>query len=244
MIKQSSCPHCPSSDAYTEYDDGSSYCFSCKKYTPPIGIKSEVIKQKLDGSELRSQKEFVYPSDATSYIPSEPLKWLHKYGITKQEIIKNGINWSDYYSGIILPCFNGTDRVLSGFTVRFFPRQNPKTIVHGFVCPSLVHDLHTSSIVLVEDYLSAIKVGRHVSTMCLWGSNIPLKALSSLSKRFSRVGIWLDMDKAEYSLRTARKASVMFKDGCTSILTELDPKCYEDKDIVETLRRHKIFLDK
>ena len=35
MIKQTNCPHCPSSDAYTLYDDGHGYCFSCEAYDPP-----------------------------------------------------------------------------------------------------------------------------------------------------------------------------------------------------------------
>lgn len=29
VIKQGPCPHCDSSDAYTEYDDGHAYCYSC-----------------------------------------------------------------------------------------------------------------------------------------------------------------------------------------------------------------------
>ena len=35
MIKQQACPHCSSSDAYTLYDDGHAYCYSCQAYDPP-----------------------------------------------------------------------------------------------------------------------------------------------------------------------------------------------------------------
>ena len=34
MIKQQACPHCSSSDAYTLYDDGHAYCYSCQAYDP------------------------------------------------------------------------------------------------------------------------------------------------------------------------------------------------------------------
>ena len=37
MIKQGPCPECESSDAYTLYDDGHGYCFSCEFYKPPEG---------------------------------------------------------------------------------------------------------------------------------------------------------------------------------------------------------------
>lgn len=30
VISQGPCPHCNSSDAYTEYDDGHAYCYSCE----------------------------------------------------------------------------------------------------------------------------------------------------------------------------------------------------------------------
>ena len=33
VISQGACPHCSSSDAYTEYDDGHAYCYSCN-YRP------------------------------------------------------------------------------------------------------------------------------------------------------------------------------------------------------------------
>lgn len=34
VLKHTSCPNCPSSDAYCEYDDGHGYCFSCNYYKP------------------------------------------------------------------------------------------------------------------------------------------------------------------------------------------------------------------
>ena len=37
MIKQGPCPECESSDAYTLYDDGHGYCFSCEFFKPPEG---------------------------------------------------------------------------------------------------------------------------------------------------------------------------------------------------------------
>lgn len=33
------CPSCTSSDAYSEWDDGHGYCFSCETYTPPKGVE-------------------------------------------------------------------------------------------------------------------------------------------------------------------------------------------------------------
>ena len=35
FVQHIPCPHCGSSDANAEYDDGHSFCFSCETYTPP-----------------------------------------------------------------------------------------------------------------------------------------------------------------------------------------------------------------
>lgn len=45
------CPSCKSSDAYSEYDDGHGYCFSCSRYTPPDdggpgGPKGDVMTEQ------------------------------------------------------------------------------------------------------------------------------------------------------------------------------------------------------
>ena len=61
MIKQGPCPHCKSSDAYTVYDDGHGYCFSCESYehaegTDNIGVLIGDYSIQYDGS-LRPERK-------------------------------------------------------------------------------------------------------------------------------------------------------------------------------------------
>ena len=45
MIKQGPCPECESSDAYTLYDDGHGYCFSCEFYNQQEGPEKRKNKK-------------------------------------------------------------------------------------------------------------------------------------------------------------------------------------------------------
>ena len=67
--------------------------------------------------------------------------------------------------------------------------------------------------------------------MPLWGSTIALKTLTRLVGRFKQLGIWLDMDKAQESLKSKLRASQLRFDKVFSILTPLDPKEYSDINI-------------
>jgi hypothetical protein len=54
-------------------------------------------------------------------------------------------------------------------------------------------------------------------------------------KEYKRVVIWGDRDKAKENVIASRKASEILGRKVEIVITEKDPKCYNDKDIKDTL---------
>ena len=83
-------------------------------------------------------------------------------------------------------------------------------------------------VVIVEDVLSAIKVGRVTSTVCLLGStpkkdaNLPVTCNTAI--------IWLDCDAVTKAHTISRKLTLQ---GIKTwvIFTDKDPKCYNTDEI-------------
>lgn len=92
-----------------------------------------------------------------------------------------------------------------------------------------------SSLVLVEDAISALKVGRVVNSCPLHKSIIPLELILRLSGEFKNLIVWLDKDKQKEVLAEAQKAKPYF-DSVKIIWSDLDPKYYTTTEIKEFLK--------
>lgn len=234
MKKTSQCPNCKalgrdrSQDNLVQFDDGS-YCFSCG-YRENGDKLFKLRKRKETRGTLPS-----LPSDVTDDLPLKCLDWLNSYNLTTDEISK--FLWTEKYERLIYPVFD-----LSGNLVmtsgRKFPSDSEKhskyrsegevlKVYHFIGKPS-------AGIILTEDVVSAIKVGRQYYAMPIWGAQIPLERIRTLATMFSELWIWLDPDKAKYSLKVRAEAAPYF-DLVRSIITTKDPKCYSDEEIKEIL---------
>lgn len=88
--------------------------------------------------------------------------------------------------------------------------------------------------ILVEDSLSAIRVGRHCASYTLFGSSIDNKKLSWLIAPYKKVFVWLDADKWNYSKQLSERIKILGKQS-VSIYSELDPKYVEDEIILSKI---------
>lgn len=224
------CPNCGSKDNLACYDDGSKWCFGCRYYIPPSGLIRLQNKFK-SVQDIETKFGINLPDDATYQLQQNHIDWLAKYSITRQEIILYRL-MSSKEKGLILPIYNKDELVF--YINRPMREGMAKSFDNGrkpFVVFTNKKQRVTDKVILVEDYISALKVARFCPAVPLFGSYVSLKAISSLSVRFSQCRIWLDMDKAKESLRQALRFSVYFKHRCKSIVTDLDPKEYQDKEI-------------
>lgn len=227
------CPNCGSKDNLGVYDDGSSWCWGCRKYTPPES--QEVIKKILDKNKSSVITfNVILPEDAQPFLPEHAKRWLDKYHLTKEELHVLSPLYSFDRDLLIFPVY-GPSGILM-YQGRYFGERktHPKYLTYG--SKDVLHILGKDSdkLVLTEDLISAVKVSTVQQAMPIWGSNIPLGIATRLSKRFKHLVIWLDMDKAKESLKQASTLSPLFE-SVKSVITELDPKEYNHEQIKQFL---------
>lgn len=255
-IKSGPCPSCGSSDARAEYSDGTFFCFSCSVFT------GAGLKDRLKPRESKEKSVKIIDTSQWQYsLPKVATEWLNKYGITQNEITSYGLRWnpaltSKLWDGptgaLAMPLF--TNGVVTCVSYRLFDQDKPKSITLGFrpyitignIEVTLNHGQEQApgeTVIIVEDYISALKVSRILPCVPLLGSAIPDDAILRLSKTHTRLLIWLDMDKAVPALKITSKARLLGLEAGT-ICTELDPKDHSDLEIFSIVNRDsKIFLD-
>ena len=238
-LMQGRCPKCPSSDAYTQYPDGSAYCFSCNSYWPAENSLA-VLRRKLEGRSFVKAKSKVnnYPEDVTNTIPKEPLTWLKSYGITSQEIIDNEYVWSPMWKALIVSSKDIEQNVIF-WQGRFFPKKEPKVVGFGQKDHLKFGGTETGRpdvLVLVEDFVSAIKVNRFQTCLCLFGSHISSTLILRLRNLgYNKLVVWLDPNKSKESLSYSRRYGMLFKQGVVSIVSTKDPKEHSNQEIKDYL---------
>lgn len=244
-MKHEPCPKCGSKDNLGRYDDGSAWCFGCGYYEYATNdAKFRNLDRREESCVVQEKASpITLPPDSDTYIPALGSSWLRKYDLTIYEIIHNKILWSEKYKALIFPYFDvygnlnawqarNFETVGHGNTLgksKWFSQGNLKNLYH-----ILPFGGNSSTIVLVEDIVSAIKVARVTPCMPIFGSTIGLDRFKTLYNRFSEVKIWLDPDKRKQSLLEAKKAQQL---GLTVkvVMSDRDPKEYDEFAIMEIL---------
>lgn len=263
LVKRDRCPKCyklgkdRKGDNLAIYADGHSWCYSCGyRHFPPLAL----LRSRLDLPPKPSTTVILTTSlqphmpNATSpkdprprridlsdtdlfsrRLPSVANDWLHKYGITEDEAHANDFRWDARRELLIMPVYHGEQCI--SYQGRYFgsgkyPKYHTQTEAAGFF--KLFPQLSTSVYVLVEDYLSAIKVGRFYNAIPLFGSLVPRVLILALLSKRPVLRLWLDNDKAKESVGFANSARQYIEDVGT-IITELDPKEYSNEAILDTV---------
>lgn len=229
------CPKCGSRDNLATYEDGHEWCFGCKYYVPPPNTLANRVSQFLKKTET-SKEISPLPSDCVAYIPHDPLTWIKKYGITDEEIKRNNFLWSEHRQQLIFPITGESGEIIayqarnfdkeSAAKRKYFSQGNLDSILH--LLPSELD--YPETVVLTEDLISAIKVGRHCTAMPLFGAYASDSRLNRLRRYYSKLVVWLDYDKLVDARKTVSRASKIGFNS-SAIHTELDPKELSDRQI-------------
>ena len=262
-MEKERCPRCAvrgqdtKGDNLAVYPDGHAHCFGCG-YHRGVPIY-ERVRQLQHGNPLPVKNVDVtydFPADYTTGIAIGPLTWLRSFGITDDEITKHRMGWSEERKLLVFPVLDGDGDLIMWQGRSFSPskpmveigkdgKYYPKYITKG-PASDILHFVGVSTdpkqtIILVEDLISAIKVGRTYQCAPLWGSHIPLKLIQRLSGRFNSLGVWLDRDKTDVALKTVLRASQYLPSYL--ITSTFDPKEYTTtaiQGIVEEAMGEKI----
>lgn len=246
--RHEACPRCVKNgrdrhgDNLGVHIDGHKWCFSCGLYIPGTGVISlEQARILLDQQEKRGDTRGTLvqlPPDYTSIIPEQALEWLKQYDISPDEIHHYKMGWSPMYQRLIFPIFDDRGNVLMWqgrfFKVPLGEEHRSKYFTQGKVETVLAlfgdDEASQGAVVVVEDFISAIKVARVGSSMCLWGSEFSVLKMSRLARLFSKVIIWLDPDKFSHAMKCQAKARPYF-DHVSVVSTNKDPKAYSTQEI-------------
>lgn len=204
----------------------------------------EDIRKQLKYEQEKEKRALAanLPIDFSLVLRKDAQDWLEKYGVTDGERFKYKIGWSEIYESLVFPAFDGFGNLLlvqrRYFGRESFPKYHTKGFPESVVWTTRPTDLpmgdprlpYNGVIVLVEDFISAIKVGRQFECSPLWGSNVSLGQIKRLSDRWKEVVFWLDFNKTKEAMKYRLKALPYFE-AVWVVSTEKDPKDYNDGEI-------------
>jgi Zn ribbon nucleic-acid-binding protein len=238
FVKHESCPQCKSRNNLGVWSDGHKWCFGCGYYEPPTGSNYEYVRRVLKPKE-NEQRELQLPSDASLAIPKEARDWMMQYLVFNDDILQYDIRYSEAEKGLIFSVKDEQHKLVF-YQMRMF-KPGPKYITRGRLgnhIPVLKMSMDfmdpVSSLVVVEDYLSAIRVSEWMDCMPLFGSHLDKKTAVRLATMYNDIYLWLDPDKAAQAMKFKGEYEAIF-DNFHVILTDKDPKEYAPNDIYDYL---------
>jgi len=220
------------------------FCYRC-------GFTEREYKGKQTLAELQKIQELnkaaeepiplELPHDFTTDIPLEGRLWLYKAGITEQRWWSYKIGYSEVLQRVVLPVYNSEGDLIWLQCRAIHPQQSPKYLqpardrstVMFSVCPDRED---SERVVLVEDILSAIRVGKHIRAVSLLGTKITTSQAAMLGK-YKRITTWLDSDVAGRRGAYKIRRTLGLVSEVDNIVTKVDPKELSDKEILEELRK-------
>lgn len=247
------CPHCGSKDNVGVWSDGQKWCFGgCGYFVPgDTGLSLSDIKERLEQQQEKERNDpnasVNLPADYSLVLREDAEQWVTKYGITSQERFRFKIGWSEVYESLILPAYNIYGHLLVCQRRYFGQGKFPKYHTKGYPERSLwtvrplaaesradPFDTYNGTLIVVEDFISAVKIGRRAEAAPLWGSHLSMEKLRQISERWESLVIWLDYNKKEEAIKTRIRALALFT-NVSCIITEKDPKEYDDTEIVSLI---------
>lgn len=211
----------------------SMHCFKCgeHEFHGKDMYTLDEIKNHQELRERANDPPKDLPKDYTTTIPTQYATWLYRAGISVTTYMRYGIGWSDYHHRIILPVYNGDTlvywqgrAVMCGQLPKYI---NPPGGKQGVMYRCGDHR-DRSRVVVTEDILSCIRVGKHLPSVSILGTSTSDEQAGYLCQ-FNLVEYWLDPDKAGIagSKKGAQKMALATK---SNILTsKKDPKNLPDR---------------
>jgi hypothetical protein len=233
FVSHEPCPSCGSRDNLGRYSDGSAFCFGCHYVerattSPFVTERNGKIERNAHGVSL--------PEDASTELHLDAIQWLSRYGLGGAEILRANLRWSPSWQQLLFPFYDEDGNLCCVQAKNFNPKRASKAKYYNVGDKSEHTTLfgNTDTVVLVEDCVSAIKVGMVETGYPLLGTSISRERLAWLVDRFKRIVVWLDRDKWREARDIADSARFL---GVLSntVFTELDPKEYSLDEIKERL---------
>lgn len=249
LTSSADCPSCSNQHKgkpFCTYENGV-HCFSCG-YTRSYD-HGFTIQNGRNVNPMRTEFPNCITDPAKFSLVN--LKWLTKYYVDATLIRKFRIAETKN-GGLILPYYKDDALVCSQTRWNTEPRM---IISHGAKVPALFAIRESRTLVIVEDFISAIRCAEHCHSVCLWGTKVSYDYLKLWFKQYDTILVWLDND---YTKQTnsgqiaANKICNMLNDILQSnnrrygfgrvqektirrVVTDCDPKAYSPSELNEAI---------
>lgn len=233
--KTAPCPVCRQNgkdrrgDNLVLYPDGGSHCFSCHYH----GFPKTYIPRPVNDD--RPTQKAVLPYDFTREVPGKAWQWLLQWGLGGK-YWEPFVGWSEKEGRIVFP--------QGDFSLgRILPtEQSDPKIRKWYVWgddkrkPLVFRPSEGSSeTVLVEDLISAHKVGQVTQAIPLFGTRVWNAVVPIVRLLGAPVVMWLDKDQEEHARNRATRLSILTGLPVRYVFTDKDPKALPINEIKEVL---------
>ncbi len=224
------------------------YCFRCgpRGFVAHGDFTIDQLRRRRDELALLQEATVRLPTDFTTTIPPTEAVWLYKAGVSAALAQHYGFGYSEALRRVILPVYENGE--LAGFTARSTINAKPKYIERMarpsdtiFASDPAVALPSTEArsgdprpdVVLTEDILSAVRVGRHVrKAVALLGTSANAAQLLRATEAARTVAVWLDPDRPGKRAATSVVRSLqLYGLQVRRITTARDPKYYSNREI-------------
>ena len=178
--------------------------------------------------------------------PSQARVWIRRARVTDEEVKRYGISYSRRLGRVVLPVYDSGNMV--GYQARKIheeddgPKYYTRTSEPERMVFTVANDNHTDTVVLCEDVLSAIRVGRFMPAGAILGTSTSDYSLKLLTQGKKHVIIYLDYDNRvviNTSIKLKHKLELLLKD-VKLIRTDRDPKGLSDIELQDVLDKYII----
>lgn len=217
------CPKCGSKDNLAEYSENF-HCFGCGYHKRKNTLARVRSLNAVD--ELKSE-DVSKGITLNKTLAVEARKWLLWYGLTEEEMQQFTY---DYENDVLYLFFSESYRVGRVFATdtktRYTSKGKKPVLRYG----------KGDTCVLVEDIISAIKVGRNYTAIPMLGAK-PTEEIIQALDDYDEVVLWGDADKMRENIVVRNKLSERLGKQVKLCFTSLDPKCYTDLEVKTTLQK-------
>lgn len=221
------------------------YCFRCQahQFVPHGQLRIADIERHKRERAIMDARVPTLPDDYTLDVPVRKMFWYLQYGIDADLAREYRIGYSEKLDRIVLPVYE--EEELTALQMRAVDKWiKPKYLnPHGPKVSSAVFQSHTDNngiTVVVEDILSAIKVGKVAHTTSILGTNMTDARAMKIAKQNHTAILWLDNDKAGHNGRVDAVRQLQMQGlEVYTVQSERDPKKYNTDEIKLYLRGMK-----
>lgn len=203
------------------------------------------------GVRIKTERKVKQSFTTLKVTPLPPIAFEYleeRFTLTRKELLMNGVKWEAEQERILIP-INGLrvhDSGLEGYLARAYPELQmhnsaiPKAVAHFKVdeptCLMQPFCQQGDTLVLLEDYWSAMRVARHVQACALSGTSLGDRAVTAMLRAGVKHLVFvLDADARQKARSLVHKHRLLFQSVRAVFLYGKDPKDMTEEELINTI---------